>query len=98
MFGRDRRKSRANTRKLLFFQGNQGQLFQFCFAKLETRILHILDPNYSSFLSKMPQKISQKPIILTFFDTSPNFAPLLLPNFVEHSEFDYTPYVYITEV
>ena len=40
----------------LIFQGNQGQLVQFCPGRLEAFILHILDPNYSSFYLKCLRK------------------------------------------
>ena len=71
MFGRDKWKSRAKTGKLSFFQGNQGQLFQFCPGRLEALILDILDPNYSSFYLKCPRKY-EKPLILAFFYTFTN--------------------------
>ena len=57
MLGRDNGKRRAKTGKtVIFFQGNQGQLFQFCTGRLEALILHIPDPNYSSFYLKCPRK------------------------------------------
>ena len=83
--------------KLSFFQGNQGQLFQFCPGRIETLFLHIPDPDYPSFYLKCPRKY-QKPYNFEIFFTLPKFAPLLLPNFGKHSKFDYNPYVYIIEV
>ena len=43
----------SKLEKLSVFQGNQGQLFQFCPGKIEIPFLHTLD----SILSKMSQKI-----------------------------------------
>ena len=78
---RDRRKSGVKTgKKLTFSQGNQGKLFQFCSGRIEAVFLHILDPNYPSFYLKCPRKC-QKPIILTFSQHLPKFAPRALPNF-----------------
>ena len=43
-------------KKLWFFQGNQGQSFQFGSGRIEAPLLHILDPNYLSFYLKCPRK------------------------------------------
>ena len=80
-----------------FFHGNKEKLFQFCTGRLEVIILHILDPNYSSFYLKCPRKY-KRPIILTFFDTSPNLH--LLPSHILRNILNLIipSYVYIIEV
>ena len=62
-------ESRVKTeKKLSFFQGNQGQLFQFCPGRIEAPILHILDPNYLSFYLKCLRKC-QKTYNFDIFQT-----------------------------
>ena len=39
-----------NGKNCYFFQGNQGQLFQFCPEMIEALFLHILDPDYPYFI------------------------------------------------
>ena len=78
-----------NWKKLSFFQGNQGQLFQFCPGGTEIPLLHILDLNYLSFYLKCPRKY-QNPKILIFFQHFPKFAPFALPNFGEKLNFNHT--------
>ena len=91
ILGRDRQKSRVQNRKLSFFQRNQGQLSQFCPGRIEALLLHILDPKLSFILFKLSQKMSKKPIILTFFQHFPKFAPLPLLNFGVDPTFDHPP-------
>ena len=90
ILGRDRWKSRVKTGKTVVFQGNQGQLFHFFPGRIEAPLLHILDPNYSSFYLKCLRK-RQKSIILTFFKQFPKFAPLPLLNFAVGLKFDHIP-------
>ena len=77
-----------NLKKLSFFQGNQGELFQFCTGRIEAHLLHILDPNYPSFYLKCLRKC-QKTYNLTFFKQFPKFAPLPLLNFGVDLKFDH---------
>ena len=84
-------KSRLKTGKNSYFQGSQGQLFQFCPGRIEAPpppLLHIIDSNYPSFYLKYPRK-SQKTYNLTFFQHFPKFAPLPLPNFGVDLKFDH---------
>ena len=61
ILGRDRRKSRGKTRKKLsFFHGNHGQLFQFYPGRIEAPSLHVFDPNSLSFYVKWPRKCRKK--------------------------------------
>ena len=64
----------------LIFPGNQGQLLQFCPGRLEDLILHILDPNYSSFYLECPRKY-QKTYNIDIFSHFPKFVPLPPQNF-----------------
>ena len=68
ILGRDRWKSRVKTGENSFFQGNQGQLFQFYPERLEAPLLHIPDPNYPSFCLKCLRKC-QKTYNFDIFQT-----------------------------
>ena len=70
--------------KKLIFQRNQENCSSFVL------ILHNIDPNYSSFYLKCPRKY-QKTYNFNIFLHFPKFTPLPLQNFVENTEFDYTP-------
>ena len=59
----------AKTRKLSFFQENQGQLFQFYPGRIEALFLHILDPNYPLLIQNVLENI-KNPIILKFLTLS----------------------------
>ena len=95
--GRDRGKSRAKTERLSFFQGKQGQLFQFFPGRIEAHFLHIINPNYSSFNLKCPRKY-KKPHNFDIFPTLPQICTSPLPNLLGNPIFNYTPYVYIIDV
>ena len=74
----------SKLEKLSFFQGNQGQLFQFCPGRIEAPLLHILDPNYPSFYSKCPRKY-QKTYNFDIFPTLSQICTSPPPKFWDGS-------------
>ena len=87
-------KSRVKTRKNWHFsRGNQKELFQFCPGRMEAPPLHILNQVILYFiLFKMSQKMSKNPIIFTFLQHFPKFAPAPLQNFGVGPKFDHIPF------
>ena len=79
-----------NWKNCHFFQGNQGQWFQFCPRRIEASLLHIPDPNYPSFYLKCPRQC-QKTYNLDIFKHFSKFAPLPLLNFGVDLKFDHIP-------
>ena len=78
----------SKLEKLSFFQGNQGQLFQFCPGRIEAPFYTFLTQIILHFIQNVPENI-KKPIILTFFQHFPKFVPLPLRNFGTDPKFDH---------